>query len=324
LALLLVVAAAVLLYRLGGDLVRDHVGLERTIMPPAKRGKLRIATWNLENFPRKDQDLTLLGERLRDLDADVIALQEIRNADSLAALLPGWEVHLSQHGGRSGQKLGVAVDPTTVAIVGSPVEHTELSLGGKLRPAFSAYVRARAGGPDLHVVVVHLKAFDEGIEIRRQQWEKLVTLVEQISSAPPNDTDVIVLGDFNTTGPPGKETADELAEVDAALARAGLERLEAPEGCSAYWDGTRRDAWKEASLLDLVYVKDLHEASDDKPQALAFGPCARHACEAFRSTPAYPELDFARLSDHCPLVIDLPTGRDDDPLDAGASSAQTP
>lgn len=322
--MLLLVAVAVLLYRIGGDLLRDHVGLEHPITPPAKRGRLRIATWNLENFPHEDQDPALLGERLRDLDADVIALQEIRNAEALTALLPGREIHLSRRGGRSGQKLGVAVDPTTVEVVGSPTEHAELSLGGKLRPALSVYLRARAGGPDLHVVVVHLKAFDDGIEIRKKQWAELVDLVEQITFAPPNDTDVIVLGDFNTTGPPNKETIDELVEVDATLGKVGLERLETPQGCTAYWEGTRRDAWKEASLLDLVYVKDLREARDEKLEAFAFGPCARHACEAFRSTPAYPELDFAMLSDHCPLVLDLPTGRDDDPPDAGASSAQTP
>lgn len=322
--MLLLVAAAVLLYRLGGDLVRDHVGLERPVTPPAKRGRLRIATWNLENFPNEDQDPALLGERLRDLDADVIAVQEIQDADALAALLPGWQIHLSRRGGRSGQKLGVAIDPATVEIVGMPVEHAELSLKGKLRPALSVYLRARAGGPDLHVVVVHLKAFDDGIEIRRRQWAKLVDLVGQITLAPPNDTDVIVLGDFNTTGAPGRETADELIEVDAELATVGLERLEIPPGCTAYWDGTRRDAWKEASLLDLVYVKDLREARAEKLEAFAFGPCARHACEAFRSTPAYPEPDFAMLSDHCPVVLDLATGSDDDPPGAGASSAQTP
>lgn len=55
----------------------------------AARGRdTRVATWNLENFPRADQDLARLAARLRALEADVIAVQEVHDRDALARLVP--------------------------------------------------------------------------------------------------------------------------------------------------------------------------------------------------------------------------------------------
>jgi hypothetical protein len=84
-------------------------------------------------------------------------------------------------------------------------------------------------------------------------------------------------------------------------------------GCSTYWDGPRRDAWQEPSLLDLIWVGGLAEALVAEPRAIALGHCARHHCAAFRSTEAYPEPDFVSMSDHCPVALDLIGGYDDDP-----------
>ena len=93
----------------------------------------------------------------------------------------------------------------------------------------------------------------------------------------------------------------------------GLLRLAPDAPCSAYWDGSRRDAWYEPSLLDLVWVADLDEGLSSTTGVRPLHHCARHHCQPFRSTPGHPEPDYADLSDHCPVMLDLSPGRDDDP-----------
>ena len=97
------------------------------------------------------------------------------------------------------------------------------------------------------------------------------------------------------------------------MAEAGLALHTPPGACSAYWEGPRRDAWKEPSLLDLVFTGDLAESLDpDRPLVRAAGACARTGCGPVRSTRARPDPFVAETSDHCPLVVELERG-DDDP-----------
>lgn len=288
---------------LGYWLVRERV--VPTGGAPAKGERLRVVTWNLRNFPDPQQDLARLRERLTALDADLLALQEIHDPAALQALLPGWDLRLSQRGGRGHQRLGIAFDPGVFELVAPAREHPELSQEGHVRPGLSAYLRARAGGFDFHVLVVHLKAKADGYGLRRRQWPALAELARDLLRRDP---DLVVLGDFNATGPAGGAPADELAELERMLGPLGLRRVPPEEPCSAYWDGARRDAWQEPSLLDLVWVAGMADALGPADRARSLHHCARHACRAFRSTDAYPEPDFADLSDHCPVAVDLAQG----------------
>ena len=262
-------------------------------------GTVRVATWNLRNFPGKGQDLGALSSRIHDLDADILAVQEIKDNAALEQLLPDRGVILSRGGGRGHQRLGFVYDPRRVNPVGAPTEHTELTMGGRVRPALSQRFAVRGSEETITAVSVHLKAMPKGAGLRRDQWLLLSTLASLL-----RDDTVLVLGDFNPVGGDGDSPREELAALDAAMARAGLRRLESEDGCSAYWDGPRRDAWKEPSLLDLIYVRGVPPG--DLPEAAPGAHCTRHACESFRSTEAYPEPSFERLSDHCPVRTDLP------------------
>jgi endonuclease/exonuclease/phosphatase family metal-dependent hydrolase len=303
------VALLVLGYWIVGDQVREGLGLPGAGTAPGKGAALRVVTWNLHNFPEPTQDQTRLRERLDDLDADLIAVQEIHDTAALQAILPDFTLALSERGGRGHQRLGVAFDPQVLKLVEPAREHPELSMRGHVRPGLSVYLRAHGGGPDFHVLVVHLKAMSDGYTMRTQQWLQLAELARDLLRRDP---DLIVLGDFNATGPAGGTPQTELASLEAILAPLGLRRLAASEPCSAYWDGARRDAWQEPSLLDLVWVAGLHEGLDAAAQVRPLHHCARHRCQSFRSTAAYPEPDYADLSDHCPVVLDLAQGRDDD------------
>jgi endonuclease/exonuclease/phosphatase family metal-dependent hydrolase len=293
---------------LAGDRLREGLGLPGSGSAPGKGAALRVATWNLHNFPDPKQDGTRLRDRMAGLDADLIAVQEIHDPAALQALLPNFTLALSEHGGRGHQRLGVAFDPQVLTQVEPAREHTELSMRGHVRPGLSVYLRAHGGGPDFHVLVVHLKAMSDGYSLRTQQWSLLAELARDLLR---HDPDLVMLGDFNATGPAGGTPQAELAALEAILGPIGLRRLAASEPCSAYWDGARRDAWQEPSLLDLVWVAGLQEGLDAATQVHPLHHCARHHCQSFRSTDAYPEPDFADLSDHCPVVLDLAQGRDD-------------
>jgi endonuclease/exonuclease/phosphatase family metal-dependent hydrolase len=304
------VAVVVLVYALLGEQLRGCLGLPGDGAAPTKGAGLRMATWNLRNFPEPTQDHSRLRERLQGLGADLLAVQEIHDRVALQALLPGWDLHLSEQGGRGHQRLGIAFDPAALELVEPAREHPELGMGGRVRPGLSAYLRARDGGPDFHVLVVHLKAKPDGYPMRQQQWSLLAAIAGDLLRRDP---DLIILGDFNTTGTRGGTPEAELAALAAVLEPLGLRRLAPDAPCSAYWDGSRRDAWHEPSLLDLVWVADLDEGLSSTTGVRPLHHCARHHCQPFRSTPGHPEPDYADLSDHCPVMLDLSPGRDDDP-----------
>ncbi len=307
----LVVLVAVPLYAYFGDAIREQLGLGRRGLPPRGDDTLRIATFNLENFPGDHQDLERLRETLLGLEADLVAVQEVKDPEALQQLVPELALEVSKGGGRGHQRLGFLYDPATLEIVGEPTEHAGLTLGGRVRPAYSARLRAIPEGPDFFVVVVHLKAMPDGLDERERQWPQLLSLIERMRAEDP---DVIVLGDFNVVGgPDGADSeSEELDRLDELLEGASLVRIPNETGCSAYWDGARRDAWKEPSLLDLIYVASLEEADVSTSRAHAGGHCGRHRCQPLRSTKAHPDLDYARVSDHCPVVMDVTAGVDDD------------
>ncbi|MFV8752734.1 endonuclease/exonuclease/phosphatase family protein [Nannocystaceae bacterium ST9] len=298
-----------------GDRLRDDLGLAGAPLPERDES-LRVVSWNLENFTGDpaSHDLERLREVIAELDPDVLALQEVKDPDALAELLPEFELLASHGGGKGNQKVAIAWRPDRVERIAGPIEHAELGLGGRVRPGLSAYLRGR-GGPDLWLVVVHLKAMSDGLELRREQWRSLVAIAEAArgreAGGEPPDADLLIIGDFNSTGPADGSWADEQRELAAALAPAELRRIPSRDGCTAYYDGRRRDAWKEASEIDLVWARGLEESLDGATRVLAGTHCARHSCQAFRSSDAYPEPDYERLSDHCPVVLDL-TRADDD------------
>lgn len=262
---------------------------------PDPRQTLVVMSWNLENFPG-DHDVAKMAARIEAIDPHVIAVQEVLDPHALASLAPTRTATLSVKGGARDQKLGVLVDDD--AIVSDVVEHATLEHGGRVRPALSSYVDL--GAVDFHLVVVHLKATPDGLPIRRLQWAALADLLARISLHP--DRDVIVVGDFNATGLDDVSASDEREALAAVLRPLDVHAVPIDGGCSAYWDGSRRDGWLEPALLDLAFVRGWGGA---EVRARTIGACAAHACAPLRSTEAHPDPDIAGTSDHCPLVLEI-------------------
>jgi endonuclease/exonuclease/phosphatase family metal-dependent hydrolase len=305
--LAVVVCVAIAWIWLGAG-IRELAGISAP--GPEPRGQaLRVVSWNLANFEgqRSGHDLARIREVIAELDPDVLALQEIKDPQALAELLPDWELKVSEKGGSGRQRLAIAWRSDRVTLLESE-EHPQLSINGRVRPGLSGYLRGSDGGPDFWLLVVHLKAMPDSLALRREQWPRLLEIAEATAK---RDRDLLIVGDFNSTGPPGGKPDVEHQELDLALAPAGLRRLRCAIGCTAYYDGQRRDSWKEPSEIDLMFARDLAESLTQDAQVHTGTHCSASRCRDFRSTDAYPVRDYESVSDHCPVVVDLVRADDD-------------
>lgn len=290
---------------------------------PPGEGSLRIASWNVRNFPldeRPEEDDLGYSRRTNicdfeaafgGLDADLYGLQEINDIRRFQPILRracgerSMDVRYSSSGGRHGQHLAIAWDTTRLELIGVPIEVDGLVLEPGMRPAFACYFRSlRPGGVDFTLVVVHLESGPQNFANRRRQNRVLATWLERWVDEV-RDPDVIVLGDFNTVGSPRGGLEGELQSVDAILGRVGLERLFNPLGCTSYWEGGgERDGVHEPSLLDHVFVGGFGFDAVTRPLE-AWLHCARWRCSELISRAGEEDGTFWDVSDHCPLTFEI-------------------
>lgn len=303
-------AALVIAYPFLRDAALHYDG---RIVPSAPTGHLRVVSWNLRNFPGH-HDLDRLREHLDELDPQVLAAQEVLEPQALFALRPRWQWRASQTGGRHGQRLVFGWDPTRVT-VDEVVEHPELSMDGKVRPALSARVKplGRNAGSAFRIVNVHLKATRDGLPLRREQWTVLANILGDSLAPEPGTDNLLLVGDFNVAGGTSTTAVQEQHELEQALAPLGLRVWASNGGCTAYWEGSRRDAWWEPSRLDLAWSRTSALTDPEPGVAWSGAHCARHACDPVHASEFYPDPDLHGVSDHCPVVIDRPPGSQSHP-----------
>ncbi len=286
-------------------------------------GNFRIASWNVRNFPLDERpQVDDLGYSRRTnicdfeiafggLNADIYGLQEVNDIRRFQPILRracgerSMDVRYSSSGGRHGQHLAIAWDNSMLELVGQPIEVDELVLEPGMRPAFAGYFRSlRAGGIDFTLVVVHLESGPQNFADRRRQNRELAKWIEaRIEDS--GDPDVVVLGDFNTTGSPRGGLEGELQSVDSILGRVGLERLDNPLGCTSYWEGGgERDGAHVPSMLDHVFVGGF--GPDPISSSLeTWLHCSRWQCSELISRVGEEDGTFWDVSDHCPLTFEI-------------------
>jgi endonuclease/exonuclease/phosphatase family metal-dependent hydrolase len=298
---------------------------------PPHPGILRLGTWNIRWFPRgcpsadrcphQATDVAWLACTIAWMHVDLLALQEILTTpDAQTALqtlradpnrLTGgtWQVDLQDCGAPSSQHVGFLWNSARVTLSGmtdvwelngAATSGAESACARNLRPGRSALVKS-AGGVDVHLLAVH---FDSGTtnrdyQHRRQAARRLKQLAVGGVPLLARDPDVIVAGDFNTMGrqdPTPVSASQELMALDQELAP-GFRRLGLAPNCTTYHE-------RQGQTLDhIVASVGMHEVA---PLARVTGYCALARCQEVAGTkPAAAE----RLSDHCPLVVDV---RDED------------
>lgn len=283
-------------------------------------GKLRIATWNIRWFPEESTNLEWLACTLGWLNADIIAVQEItatRSAysamesvtDGLTGYVGGdWRMDLHGCGRDDGQHVGFLWNADKVSMSnfedrwrmnGAAENGNGSDCDGSLRPGRSAYASV-AGGIDLHLVSVHL---DSGVNDRDYNHRK--TSIERIGTmhgalqATVSDTDVLVIGDYNTMGTNSVAAGTEIRDFRAKVGTLATPHVAlVPDlECSEYFEG-------KCGLLDhFVLSKTLADGEGRTATARVTGYCKVEGGKDLdrRNMPAA----YKSLSDHCPIVISL-------------------
>jgi len=294
-------------------------------LPPsaAPSGSVRVASWNLRNYPLDERpqtdDLGFLRRTnicdlemaLAGLDADILGLQEVCDTRRFPPILRRASgdrrmgIRFSAGGGRFGQHLAIAWDMDALELMSEPVDVTATIFEEGMRPAFAAYLRSRQPeGIDFSVVVVHHESGPQNFADRRRQNRALAEWIDGWVDET-GDPDVIVLGDFNTTGSPRGGLEGELQSMDSILGRSGLRRIANATGCSQYWEGGgARDGIQVPSMLDHVFLRGFGADAVASPLQ-AWLHCARWQCEELISRLGEEDGTFWDVSDHCPLTFEL-------------------
>ena len=296
-------------------------------------GVARFGTWNVRWFPdgkpgnkasETPTDLEWLGCALAWLDVDAVAVQEFkqneRARDAVKTLIAALDRHTRGHWladfdscpNADAQHVGIFHDERRVK-ADKPLTLAGLNPHGdackdNLRPGLGVYLKF-PGGLDLSFVSVHAKSGPErrSIDLRELSLRGLDGARVELAKSHA-DPDLLVAGDFNTMGckecSPAISPEDELGRTDGVLAKLGvpLRRIGASKPCSEYHA-------QHGTLLDHFFAsRPFVELSADATAQVS-GVCGEAAC---RVIPGGQKLEAeARLSDHCPVVLDVPD-RDQD------------
>jgi endonuclease/exonuclease/phosphatase family metal-dependent hydrolase len=286
------------------------------------RGTLRVGTWNLAWFPdgtangadpERARDVPWMACVIASLDVQVLAVQEVvQHPRGRAALLDlearldtltsgRWKHVLDDCKDDGRQHLGFLYDSSRVTLEGtqmvSRINPGRNACDMRLRPGYA--IGVRLGNTHARLLNVH---FDSG-QLARDADHRVTSfdrLLEELPELPGKRTaPVIALGDFNTMGcdgcEPKRSAQGELAQLEARASQAlpKLSRIADEHACSEYYRG-------HGSLLDLVFVGNLGQG---KAKLETHGICSELRCAKLGRSQSPPAL--TRLSDHCPLVLEL-------------------
>lgn len=197
---------------------------------------LDVVTWNIENFPKGSNTVTLLKEIISTMDPDIIAVQEIAsqtNFNLLLTNLPGYQGVITSSGT---QRLGFIYKPEEI-ISFEPV--TELFTDDACafpRAPLKTKIK-HVSGREVVLIDVHLKCCEDvsascgsAITRRKNAATKIKNYIDQnLSSAS-----VIVLGDYNEdiTQPEGNDVLTNFVNDGANYRFADMAIA---EGSSSNW-----------------------------------------------------------------------------------------
>ncbi|MDQ1266882.1 MAG: hypothetical protein QG635_2035, partial [Bacteroidota bacterium] len=173
---------------------------------------ITIATFNIQWLgdgfddikPRSSKDYDNIADIIRDLKADIIAVEEVENSAALKIILnriDGYDFFISNKGSK--QNVGIIYrKDISVESLGDymPLEVSS----GETRPGF--IVKAQKGNFDFILMAVHFKSTssydstaelkEKSRELRSLQAEATVHWADSIISIG-NENNIIIAGDFN-------------------------------------------------------------------------------------------------------------------------------
>ena len=198
-------------------------------IPQLSTASFDIVTWNIEQFPKSGNTISMLAEIIPTLNADIIGVQEIGSAanfNTLVAALPGWAGVVSGGSLKTGylyKTAEVTVSAVTYPLVDSdPFPRSPMFITATHTPT----------GQEVTLINLHLKCCDDGNSIprRRDASDKLKTYIDANLSTKA----VVMLGDYNEdiTQPEGNNVFKNFVDDDANYEFADMTIAQCN---SAYW-----------------------------------------------------------------------------------------
>ena len=256
---------------------------------PGSDPGVRIATFNIEDFPKDARQIEGAFAELAALAAPVIAVQEIMDPRSFTHAMrqrlgADWQVVFEPFIELGYRHTGVLFDRRRFELM-STTTHDETMLGGSHKRVLEARLRDDRGGAPLRILVVHLKAGGDASDrsIRARQHAELRRIV---AAANRSGDRVVVLGDFNAT-----HDVEDRADLATLASSSKLAWSTEPLACSAFW---RREDGCPRSRLDHVIAWEAGTVS-------VAGACASSGCDYQDSCPLYSR----EISDHCPVIVEI-------------------
>jgi predicted extracellular nuclease len=170
--------------------------------------------------------------------------------------------------------------------------------GRQLRPGLAARF-GFPGGLDLTAVSVHFKSMpdERALDLRESSFAALPGVLRDVHSRS-HDDDLLVLGDMNTMGcedcEPPLSALDEVSAADADLRKNGLRFVSADASGSHFHEG-------RATLLDHAVASLAMRELGPQQLTHVAGLCAEPHAVSGRAAKTLRR----RLSDHCPIVLDI-------------------
>ncbi|MDK2842135.1 MAG: hypothetical protein PWQ17_1640 [Anaerophaga sp.] len=162
---------------------------------------LEIATFNLKQFPKETNTVMHTANLIKQLNPDIIALQEVTNEGALKQLagqLDGWEYVISPEPNQS-MAPAYLIKMTEIALIEKATtiwfNETENDDYYFPRAPFVIKVSHRRSNQEFLLVNLHLKAMGDSESVGRRRIASDM-LKEYIDAHYPDEF-VIILGDFN-------------------------------------------------------------------------------------------------------------------------------
>ena len=295
---------------------------------------LRVATWNLRWFPighppeqpqqsAEPTDLEWLVCAIRWMSIDILAIQEsLATTEAMNAWKKltrqlssetgaPWRWHRQPCGRTDDHHIGLLWNDARVSLSNfqslwqlnaKASSHRNPCTSG-LRPGQYAFVQSRQkDGVDFHLISVHLKSGPTvfGVEVRQKALNRIDKAVAPLLT---RDQDIVILGDFNTMGAGDWHSQKSELKYLRRFVRKekpGFTDLPVRPQCSQYFRGRggQLDHVLVAHGMEEISVESVHST----------GYCAVSGCKRIKGD--YP-LAYHRLSDHCPIVLEI-SNRDQD------------
>ncbi len=268
--------------------------------PAAAQDAIRLATWNMEwltdrtspaGEPRSAADYARFAHYAQTLDADVVALQEVDGPEAAAHVFDPAEYAFFFEPGDNLQRTGFAVR-RTLTVTDDP-DYVELRTGND-RLRAGTVITVTVGGQPIRLMSVHLKSgcFDRPLATDQDACNglrpQIPVLEAWIDRQAAGTVPFAVLGDWNRRlNTPGDEVWAAIDDGDPADA----DLTKVTEGRTSACENGRYPDYIDHLVLDRRATGWL-------------------VPESFRQQ-VYDAGETAKLSDHCPISVELRPGAGD-------------